>query len=150
MKPYFVSTEEYPDDLEPLLFETSTGLNSQFDPSNPGSKVVTESEGLPVYFMQYLLLGKIMVLCFYDTGAQMSLIETALARSLKLPMIRREGFLLVGAGNHVTYTDDGTYELVLGSRQDKEIFRISVSGMPILTGPMTYDNVSGQGSICRQ
>ena len=81
-----------------------------------------------------------MVLCFYDTGAQMSLIETALARSLKLQMIRREGFLLVGAGNHVTYTDDGTYELVLGSSRDEEIFRISVSGMPILTGPMTYCN----------
>ena len=81
-----------------------------------------------------------MVLCSYDTGAQLSLIETALARSLELRMIRRKDFLLVDAGNHVSSTSDGTYELVLVGSQNGEIFRFSVSGIQTLTGPMTSCN----------
>ena len=90
--------------------------------------------------MQFLMLGKVMVLCSYDTGAQLSLIETALARSLELRMIRREGLRLVDAGNYVTSTSDGTYELVLAGSQNDEIFRFSVSGIQTLTGPMTSCN----------
>ena len=52
-------------------------------------------------------------------------------------MVRREGFLLLGASNHVTSTTDSTYESVLSRGQGKEIFRFNVSGMETVTGPMT-------------
>ena len=73
LEPYFVETSEYPDNYESKLINTTTGVMAQFDPMNPKSQVVMESEGLPISFMQFLLLCKVMVLCFYDTGAQMSL-----------------------------------------------------------------------------
>merc|ERR1712173_287356 len=101
-----------------------------------GDKVVTESPGIAVYFMQQLHMSGKVILCFYDTGAQMSLIKTDLARYLELPMINREGFHLVGAGEHVTRTTDGTYEMMLGKGPSGEIFRFKVSGMRRLTGTM--------------
>ena len=51
-------------------------------------------------------------------------------------MVKRDGFHLVGAGEHVTRTTDGTYEIVLGKGPSGEIFRFQVSGMEKLTGPM--------------
>merc|ERR1711994_310778 len=135
-KPYVVKPSEYPDTHEPMLMDTATGRTIKYDHSSMDDKVVTESPGLAVYFMQQLrMLGRI-ILCFYDTGAQMSMIKTALARYLELPMVKRDGFHLVGAGEHVTRTTDGTYEIVLGKGPSGEIFRFQVSGMEKLTGTM--------------
>ena len=66
----------------------------------------------------------------------MSCIETSLARQLELRMIDRRGFFLVGAGNHVTRTTDGTYEMLLGKTQGGSIYRFGVCGMERLTGRM--------------
>ena len=133
---YVVKPSEYPEGLEPMLMDTTSGRTIRYDPSSMADKVVSESSGIAVYFMQQLHMSGKVIVCFYDTGAQMSLIKTDLARYLELPMINREGFHLVGAGEHVTRTTDGTYEMMLGKGPAGEIFRFKVSGMRRLTGPM--------------
>ena len=117
-----------------------TGIIRDFDPGTSGIQVIGEPDGLAIYFMQFLALGRVAILCFYDTGAQMSLIETSLARELKLRMIDRNGFFMIGAGNHVTRTTDGTYEMVLGNNQGGSIYRFGVCGMERLTGNMALCN----------
>ena len=133
---YVVTPSEYPDTHEPMMMDTTNGRTIKYDDSSMGDKVVTESSGIAVYFMQQLRMSGKTIVCFYDTGAQMSLIKTDLARYLELPMINREGFHLVGAGEHVTRTTDGTYEMMLGKGPSGEIFRFKVCGMRRLTGTM--------------
>ena len=133
---HYVDSSEYPDTYGPMVMDTTDGTSVKFDASSMDDRVVSEKAGVAVYFMQQLRLGDRVILCFYDTGAQMSLIQTKLARHLRLPMINREGFHLVGAGEHVTRTTDGTYDLVLGKGPEGEIYRFSVSGMKKLTGTM--------------
>ena len=136
LPPHFVDTDTYPDTHVSKVIDTSSGTVTNFDPETSGVQVIGEPGGMAVYFMQFLALGGVTILCFYDTGAQMSLIETSLARELKLRMIDRNGFLMIGAGNHVTRTTDGTYELLLGRNQGENIYRFGVCGMQKLTGRM--------------
>ena len=136
LPPHIVGPDEYPDTHLPKIIDTSTGVVKTFDPEISGVQVIDEPRGVAVYFMQYLALGGATILCFYDTGAQMSCIETSLARQLELRMIDRKGFFLVGAGNHVTRTTDGTYEMLIGKTQGGSIYRFGVCGMEKLTGRM--------------
>ena len=102
LPPHYVDTDTYPDTHVSKIIDTCNGIVTNFDPDTSGVQVIGEPGGMAVYFMQMLALGGTTILCFYDTGAQMSLIETSLARELKLRMIDRNGFLMIGAGNHVT------------------------------------------------
>merc|ERR1712020_392898 len=136
LPPHIVGADEYPDTHLSKIIDTSTGVVKTFDPEISGVRVNDEPRGVAVYFMQYLALGSATILCFYDTGAQMSCIETSLARQLELRMIDRKGFFLVGAGNHVSRTTDGTYEMLIGKTQGGSIYRFGVCGMERLTGRM--------------
>ena len=133
---YVVKPSEYPDTHEPMMMDTTSGRTIRYDHDSMRDRVISEPPGVAVYFMQHLRMLNRVILCFYDTGAQMSLIRTDLARYLKLPMVNRQGFHLVGAGEHVTRTTDGTYEMMLGKGPSGEIFRFKVSGMEHLTGTM--------------
>jgi len=135
LPPHYVDTDVYPDTHVSKIIDTSNGIVN-FDPDTSGVRVTEEPGGMAVYFMQMLSLGGVTIMCFYDTGAQMSLIETSLARELKLRMIDRNGFLMIGAGNHVTRTTDGTYELLLGRNHGENIYRFGVCGMQRITGRM--------------
>ena len=131
-----VSPSTYSDDKETVVFDTVSGEAGEFNEKKQRDSIVEESEGISVYFMQMFNLGKKRVMAFYDSGAQLSLIETKLARELRLKMVDRSGFYMVGAGNKMTVTEDGEYEMVLGKGRHGEIYRFRASGMPSLTGTM--------------
>ena len=150
LPPHYVDTDMYPDTHVSKIIDTCKGIVTNFDPDTSGVQVIGEPGGMAVYFMQMLALGGITILCFYDTGAQMSLIETSLARELKLRMIDRNGFLMIGAGNHVTRTTDGVYELLLGRNQGENIYRFGVCGMQKLTGQMAPCNWKPAHSAIKQ
>ena len=141
-KPPVVSEDEYKGPESSLVFDTCGGDTSEIEPKskNNGKSLVSAPEGAPVYFMQQLNLSNKPVLVFYDSGAMLNLIVTELARKLGLKMVNRNGLHLIGAGNKLTVTKDGKYELLLGKSPRGEIFKIIVAGMPELTGPMLQAN----------
>ena len=97
-----VSPSTYSDDKETVVFDTVSGEASEFNEKKQRDSIVEESEGISVYFMQMFNIGKKRVMAFYDSGAQLSLIETKLARELRLKMVDRSGFYMGGAGNKMT------------------------------------------------
>ena len=135
-----ISLDEYPDVSDNDILDTQSGRTVELDTELNNERIVTESDGQSVYFMQMLHLKGQTVLCFYDSGAQLSLIKTSVARALKLPMVDRSGLYLVGAGNKITATSDGTYELVLGQGPNGEIYKFRASGMPELTSDIAQYN----------
>ena len=139
-----VPESEYKGSENSELFDTNTGRKEKFDQSSKEnrSKLMTEPEGMPVYFMQTVNLDSTAQIIFFDSGAMMNLIVTDTARELGLKMVDRNGMAVIGAGNHLSVTEDGKYELLLGRGPKNEIYRLICCGMGQLTGPMLQANWS--------
>ena len=133
---YRVPESEYKGAEVSQMFDGKEGSVAEFDAEKNKDQIIREQPGTPLFFMQVLNLGGAETLCFYDSGAMMHLIETATARRLNLKMVRREGLYIVGAGNKLSMTRDGKYELVLGKAKNGKIIVIEADGMEELTGRM--------------
>ena len=136
-KPTEVSVEQYKGASESVLFDTIEGKKQELNMSNKNirKRIKRASKGFALYFMQQFNLNGKNVLVFYDSGAMMNLIETALARELNLKMTTRQSMYVIGAGNKVHSSGDGRYELILRGTTG-EIYVLEVCGSKELTNKM--------------
>ena len=131
-----ISDKEYKGSKNSKFFNTIDGSKTCLDLKKDkiAKTLIKASKGTPLYFLQQLNLAGNIVLCFFDSGSMFNLIKTAIARILDLKMVSRRPMYIVGAGEQVHSTEDGKYEIVLGSGKHSEKYVLEVAGSRELTG----------------
>ena len=98
------------------------------------SQIISESREAPFYIMQWIKIGSSPVLCFYDRGANLNLIDGELAEKEELQVVTSKPSTLTVPGGREVGTEYGTYRTVLGPTEGGEYLEITCQGITRVTG----------------
>ena len=114
-----------------VVYDSSSGERSLLDrslvPSPPNSPAV--------YIMQWLRIGESNCLCFFDTGANINMIDGAMAEREGVTVISQSVSVLKTVGGKEVTTDYGRYKLNIGPDTEGQSHGLECHGMSDVAGP---------------
>ena len=119
-----------------VAVDSSTGVKTKLDPT----KLIPESSDPPIYLLQHIKIGKSDAICFFDTGANIHLIDGPLAEKENLEVLTQKPSEIHGAGGIKVVTEYGMYRLNLGPTEKGMFHELSCHGIDPITG--TFDKHS--------
>ena len=96
-------------------------------------RIIPETENTSTYIMQWLQIGKSKCLCFFDTGADMNMIDGRMAEKERLRVITQAPISLKAVGGTGMMTDYGSYKLNLGPNSEGNYHELTCYGMSKVT-----------------
>ena len=120
-----------------ITVDTHTGHKSVLDKS----LILPEQTSPAVYIMQWIQIGKSKCLCFFDTGANIHMIDGKLAEMEELRVMSQVPTTLKVVGGSELITDYGTYRLNLGPNADGKYHELTCHGMNSMAGPFPRLNL---------
>ena len=130
--------------LEPApVIDTETGSRIRAS----GVTVVPEIQEHSSYLMQTIRIGEAVVLVFFDRGANIHIIDGALATEQNLQLISSKPTALTVVGGKKIKTDYGTFRFNLGPGEDNKYHEIVCAGMDSVTAGFGKYDLS---EICKE
>ena len=118
-----------------VVVDTSTG--SAVLPKD--GDVIEETAESSFYIMQWLRIGESDCLCFFDSGANIHLVDGVLAENEGLEVVTGKSTTLSVVGGGTIDTQYGTYKLAIGPNADGKFHEIKCQGMsPVASEFNTY------------
>lgn len=116
--------------FQDIVFDTSSGRKSTLN----SHTVINEQGGSVVYIMQWLQIGSSKCLCFFDTGANVHMIDGQMAEKEKIRVITQSPTTLKVVGGKEVVTDYGSYRLNIGPDAEGLNHGLDCYGMSSVTG----------------
>ena len=114
-----------------VVYDSSSGERSLLDKS-----VLPQPPNSPaVYIMQWIRIGDSNCLCFFDTGANINMIDGAMAEREGVTVISQAVSVLKTVGGKEVTTDYGRYKLNIGPDTDGQSHGLECHGMSDVAGP---------------
>ena len=140
------STEQYrsktsaptPDQPE-VVFNPSSGERSLLDDDQP---IKNTSAAPCTYILQQLQIGGSKCLCFFDTGANINMIDGAMAEKEKVTVLSQAVTKIKGVAGFEVVTDYGKYKLNLGPDTQGLLHGLKCYGMSDVAGPFDRHDLS--------
>ena len=114
-----------------VVYDSSSGERSLLDksqlPKPPNSPAV--------YIMQWIRIGESNCLCFFDTGANINMIDGAMAEREGVTVISQAVSVLKTVGGKEVTTDYGRYKLNIGPDTEGQSHGLECHGMSDVAGP---------------
>ena len=130
--------------LEPApVIDTETGSRIRASDVT----VVPEIQEHSSYLMQTIRIGEAVVLVFFDRGANIHIIDGALATEQNLQLISSKPTALTVVGGKKIKTDYGTFRFNLGPGEDDKYHEIVCAGMDSVTAGFGKYDLS---EICKE
>ena len=114
-----------------VVYDSSSGERSLLDKS----LVPTPPNSPAVYIMQWLRIGESNCLCFFDTGANINMIDGAMAEREGVTVISQSVSVLKTVGGKEVTTDYGRYKLNIGPDTEGQSHGLECHGMSDVAGP---------------
>ena len=92
-------------------YDTRDGTTHAIQPQN---QIVAPSKEQPFFVMQQLMIGSESVLTFYDSGANIHLVEGALAEKVGFTVLDDKCVSIGVVGGGQVWTEYGQYACILG------------------------------------
>ncbi|MEL6802928.1 MAG: hypothetical protein AAFO91_03995, partial [Bacteroidota bacterium] len=117
--------------LEPeTCFDTTTGEVKVIDLEDK----IPQPTDQPVYLVQLMKIGEVVFLVFFDTGANIHLVDGNFAELVKLQVVDQSPTTFRGAGDSEIKTEFGTYRLNVGPTAEGKYHEIIAHGVSPVTG----------------
>ena len=130
--------------LEPApVIDTETGCRIRASDVT----VIPEIQEHACYLMQTIRIGEAVVLVFFDRGANIHIIDGALATQQNLQLISSKPTALTVVGGKKIKTDYGTFRFNLGPGEDNQYHEIVCAGMDSVTAGFGKYDLS---EICQE
>ena len=113
----------------PPTFHSQTGETI----TNPSVKIIPEVSEHTMYLIQILKIGNIEVLTFFDSGANVNLIDGDLATRENLQYISKKPTALSVVGRNQIETEYGQYKFNLGPTPENDFHTLTCLGMDSVT-----------------
>ena len=134
-----------PDSKAPAI-DTRTGVRVAVPDAYIKREILQDS----FYIMQTIRLGQSNCLLFYDKGANLNLIDGALAEKEGLQVISAQPTSIRVAGSTSVLTEYGRYRFLIGPTLDGLYHEITVQGMSQVTGEFSKYPLDDIARECRQ
>ena len=95
---------------------------------------IPESKDSPIYLVQLMRFRDRIALVFFDTGANLHLIDGAFAESLGIQVVSQKPIMFRAAGDAEVFTEYGLYRLNIGPTMDDKYHEILAYGVSPVTG----------------
>jgi hypothetical protein len=113
------------------------------------SSILTQHTNTPIYITQWIQIGSSKCLCFFDTGANIHMIDGKMAEKEGLKVISQVPTILKVVGGSDLVTDYGKYKLNLGPTPDQKFQELTCHGMSHIAGPFPRFNLKEVNSEVR-
>ena len=114
-----------------ITINTQTGEKKEIDLE----KITLPLSNPPVYITQWLQIGTSKCLCFFDTGANINMIDGGIAEKEGLRVITDHPTTLKVVGGSELVTDYGKYMLNIGPTPESDFKQLICHGMTSVAGP---------------
>ena len=115
-----------------VIIDSFTGEKAPAVPS----ALLSEQDIPPIYIMQWFMIGDSKCLCFFDTGANIHMIDGKMAEKEELKVVSQTPTTLKVVGGSELVTDYGKYKLNLGPNHDGKYHGLTCHGMSSVAGPI--------------
>ena len=117
--------------VQEVVYDSSSGERSLMDKA----KLPELPHAPAVYIMQWLRIGESNCLCFFDTGANINMIDGAMAEREGVTVISQAVSVLKTVGGKEVTTDYGRYKLNIGPDTEGQSHALECHGMSDVAGP---------------
>ena len=128
-----------------IAINTQTGSKNVLQ----SSSILTQHTSTPIYITQWIQIGSSKCLCFFDTGANIHMIDGKMAEKEGLKVISQAPTSLKVVGGSEMVTDYGKYKLNLGPIPDQKFQELTCHGMSRIAGPFPRFNLQEVNSEVR-
>ena len=99
------------------------------------SAVLTQHTSPTIYITQWIQVGTSKCLCFFDTGADIHMVDGEMAEKEGLEVVSKVQTTLKVVGGKELDTDYGKYKLNLGPTPEQKFQELTCYGMSMVAGP---------------
>ena len=113
-----------------VVYDSSSGVRSLMDKTSLQDIPLSPA----VYIMQWIRIGESNCLCFFDTGANINMIDGAMAEREGVTVISQAVSVLKTVGGKEVTTDYGRYKFNIGPDTDGQSHALECHGMSDVAG----------------